>query len=313
MTDTKTLTRPTDEQPPEPKTQRLEMSAHPARRRRPGRHDRRRDRRPARRRRDRARRGHRQRRGRCRRLALHGVAEAHPDQDRLRVRRSRRRRPIVERDHRVDQHRGRRLAPPSPSPRPPSLRPHPTRWPRPPRSTAAGGPVVTGALEADPGQHGGRLPAGDRRHHRLRAGQRTVRLRRSGHHDHPGRRRSLGRHGHPHARHRPQTPRPSRPPSRRRPRAPNRAPNRRANRASRPSPPPSRARARSRPPAPSRPRAASPSTAGSEEPQVGGNDTGTQAADISASGLAGSGPEVSRIARVSASAASRPGSYPGSG
>ena len=55
----------------------------------------------------------------------------------------------------------------------------------------------TRALEADPGRHGGRLPAGDRRHHRLRADHGTVRLRWSGHHDQPGRRRSLRRLGHP--------------------------------------------------------------------------------------------------------------------
>ena len=82
--------------------------------------------------------------------------------------------------------------------RPPSPLPHPTRWRPPPRSTVRATRLAV-ALEADPGQRGGRLPAGDRRHHRLRAGQRPVRLRRRGHHDHPGQRGPLGWHGHPHA------------------------------------------------------------------------------------------------------------------
>ena len=51
----------------------------------------------------------------------------------------------------------------------------------------------TTSLEAHPGQHGRRLPAGHRRYHRVRAGQRSGHLRRPGDHGHPGRRPWLGR------------------------------------------------------------------------------------------------------------------------
>ena len=98
-------------------------------------------------------------------------------------------------------------APPTSAPRSTAGTPSPSRSRRPLRPPRPGGhgrrdrpggpSRRTRTLEADPGRHGGRLPAGDRRHHRRRADHGTVRLRRSGNYHQPGRRRFLGRLGHP--------------------------------------------------------------------------------------------------------------------
>ena len=58
----------------------------------------------------------------------------------------------------------------------------------------------SGGLEADPGQPVAVFLLADRRHHRLRADLRPVRLRRRGHHHHAGQRGPPGRYGHAHAR-----------------------------------------------------------------------------------------------------------------
>ena len=151
---------------------------------------------------------------------------------------------------------GRRLARRHPAERRRSLRPPPTRWPRPPRSTRPAVPPHEG-----PGSRSWsprwpsscwRSPASPPSSCSRDSPSPVVRAPRS------ARSATVARAARtPHARFPPRTPRRSRPPSPRPHRAPSPAPNRRANQVRSPSPPQPRAPALNRPPAANPPPAVS--------------------------------------------------------